>query len=112
MIAADGQLWCYLRQSSKQRRKRYNAYESRGRLAGKRHISTRQKIVEIGRTHDHIEIDTVMGRGSRHCIVTIVERKSGYVMIGKLKDRTTRSLNKRCIQLLHRERAPTKTPTS
>jgi IS30 family transposase len=41
-----------------------------------------------------------------------VERKSGYVLIGKLNDRTTRSLNKRCIKLLHRERAKFKTITA
>ena len=110
--AMGGKLWRHLRQASKRRRKRYNAYDSRGRLAGKRHISERPKIVESRRTREHLEIDTVMGAGSKHCIVTIVERKSGYVMIGKLKDRTTRSLNQRCIQLLEREAAKFKTITA
>ena len=110
--ALGGRLWRYLRQASKRRRKRYKAYDSRGRLAGKRHISERPKIVETRRTREHVEIDTVMGTGSKHCIVTIVERKSGYVMIGKLRDRTTRSLNERCIQLLHREQAQFKTVTA
>jgi len=110
--AAGGQLWRYLRQSSKRRRKRYNAYDSRGRLAGKRHISERPKVVETRRTRDHVEIDTVIGRGSKDCIVTIVERKSGYVLIGKMRDRTTRSLNRRCIKLLDREPAKFKTITA
>lgn len=110
--AAGGQLWRHLRQSIKQRRKRYKAYDSRGRLAGKRHISERPKIVETRRTREHIEIDTVIGKGSKDCIVTMVERKSGYVLIGKLKDRTTRSLNKRTIQLLNREAAVFKTITA
>jgi len=110
--AAGGQLWRHLRQASKRRRKRYNAYDSRGRLAGKRHISERPKIVESRRTREHVEIDTVIGKGSKDCIVTIVERKSGYVLIGKLKDRTTRSLNKRTIRLLNREPARFKTITA
>lgn len=110
--AAGGQLWQYLRQASKRRRKRYNAYDSRGRLAGKRHISERPKIVESRRTLEHLEIDTVMGADSKDCIVTLVERKSGYVMIGKLNDRTTCSLNQRCIQLLEREPATFKTITA
>ena len=110
--AAGGQLWRHLRQSTKRRRKRYSAYDSRGRLAGKRNISERPKIVETRRTRDHVEIDTVVGRGSKDCIVTIVERKSGYVLIGKLKDRTTRSLNKRSIKLLNRETAKFKTITA
>lgn len=107
-----GRLWRHLRQASKRRRKRYNAYDSRGRLAGKRMITERPKGVESRRTREHLEIDTVMGTGSKHCIVTIVERKSGYVMIGKLRDRTTRSLNKRCIQLLERESVRFKTVTA
>jgi IS30 family transposase len=110
--AAGGLLWRHLRQSSKRRRKRYNAYDSRGRLAGKRHISTRPKIVETRRTKQHLEIDTVHGTGSKDCIVTIVERKSGYVLIGKMKDRTTRSLNKRCIKLLNKEPTKFKTITA
>lgn len=109
---AGGMLWKHLRQASKQRRKRYRAYDSRGRLANKRHISERPASVESRRIRGHWEIDTVMGKGSTHCIVTLVERKSGYVVIGKLKDRTTRSLNKRCIKLMKREPAPFRTITA
>lgn len=36
-----GTLWTHLRVVTKKYRKRYGAYDSRGRLAGKRHISTR-----------------------------------------------------------------------
>lgn len=110
--ATGGKLWQHLRQASKRRRKRYSAYDSRGRLAGKRHISERPKIVESRRTLEHLEIDTVMGADSKDCIVTLVERKSGYVMIGKLNDRTTCSLNLRCIQLLEREPATFRTITA
>lgn len=110
--ADGGTLWRHLRQASKQRRKRYNAYDSRGRLANKRHITERPDSVETRRFRGHWEIDTVMGKDSKHCIVTIVERKSGYVVIGKLKDRTTRSLNKRCIKLINRELAGFKTITA
>jgi IS30 family transposase len=41
-----------------------------------------------------------------------VERKSGYVLIGKLPDRTTRSLNQRCIKLQKREPTQFKTITA
>ena len=103
--AAGGQLWRHLRQSSKQRRKRYNAYDSRGRLAAKRNIAERPESVETRRFLGHWEIDTVVGRGSKDCIATLVERKSGYTLIGKLPDRTTKSLNQRCIKLIDRESA-------
>ena len=81
-------------------------------MAGKRNISERPKIVVTRRTRDHVEIDTVVSRVSKDCIVTIVERKTGYVLNGKLKNRTTRSLNQRCIKLLHREPAKYQTITA
>lgn len=100
--ANGGNLWRFLRQSPKQRRKRYRAYDSRGRMADKRHISERPKSVESRLTKGHWEIDTVMGHGSNDCIVTLHERKTGFVLIGKLKDRTTTSLNKRTVSLINR----------
>lgn len=98
--ANGGELWKHLRQSTKQRRKRYAAYDSRGRLASKRHISERPKSVDERKTRGHWEIDTVMGKGSKHCIVTLVERMTGYTLIGQLDDRTTATLNKRTIKLM------------
>ncbi|MCB1733544.1 MAG: IS30 family transposase [Gammaproteobacteria bacterium] len=100
--AAGGDLYRHLRQAGKQRRKRYGAYDSRGRLAGKRHISERPKGVEGRRRFGHWEIDTVLGKGSKHCIVTVVERKSGYLMIGQLNARTTAELNARTAKLIAR----------
>lgn len=107
-----GNLWTHLRQSPKRRRKRYKAYDSRGRLANKRHISERPASVEIRKYKGHWEIDTVHGRGSSHCIVTLLERKTGYVMIGKLPNKTTASLNKKTISLIGREPLGFKTITS
>lgn len=107
-----GHLWTHLRQSPKLRRKRYRSYDSRGRMAGKRHISERPKSIEGRRYRGHWEIDTVMGKGSKDCIVTLVERKTGYLMIGKLADRTTRNLNKRTLALIARDPRAFKTITA
>src|SRR5256885_15658661 len=84
-------------------RKRYRSYDSRGRLAGKRHISERPTRVLTRRRIGDWEIDTVMGHGNQHCLVTLVERKSGYVLIGKLEARTTQQLNQRTIRLTQRD---------
>jgi len=110
--ADGGTLWTHLRQSTKQRRKRYRAYDSRGRLADKRHISERPPSVETRRYRGHWEIDTVMGTGSTDCIVTIVERKSGFIQIGKLSDRSTKSLNKKVIRLIGRDPGSFRTITA
>lgn len=110
--AEGGNLWTYLRQAPKRRRKRYNAYDSRGRLTDKRHISERPHSVETRKYKGHWEIDTVHGRGSNHCIVTLLERKTGYVMIGKLPDKSTVALNKKTINLINRNPLDFKTITA
>jgi len=100
-----------LRQAGKRRRKRYGAYDSRGRLAGKRHISERPTAVE-DRTHvGHWEIDTIVGLG-RPCVVTLVERVTGYVMIGKLRAHTVAELNRAALHLIASAPLPVLTITA
>ena len=86
-----GALYTHLRGARKRRRKRYGAYDSRGRLAGKRSISERPAEVEARGRVGHWEADTVAGTGSKDCVVTLVERKTGLVLVGKLSDRTKES---------------------
>ena len=107
-----GRLYTHLRGARKRRRKRYGAYDSRGKLAGKRLISERPPAVETRRQAGHWEIDTVMGRGSKDCIVSLVERRSGLLLIGKLADRTTASLNRRVIRLIGRHEGAFQTVTA
>lgn len=95
-----GSLYLYLRQFPKRRRKRYRSYDSRGRLAGKRHISERPLEVEARQALGHWEMDTVMGHGSKDCILSLVERVSGVVLIGKLRDRTAEVTTARAIELI------------
>ena len=109
---SGGFLYTHLRGARKRRRKRYGSYDSRGRLAGKRLISERPPAVETRRQLGHWEIDTVMGTGSKDCIVSLVERKTGLLLIGKLKDRTTASLNRRVIGIIKRHEGRFETITS
>src|SRR5919202_272899 len=95
-----GALYTHLRGSCKRRRKRYGAYDSRGRLAGKRMISQRPPEVEARVSVGHWEADTVAGAGSKDCVLTLVERKTGLVLIGKLSDRTARGLSLRLTRLI------------
>ena len=107
-----GQLFKHLRQSNKKRRKRYGAYDSRGILARKRHISERPKSAEnISRT-GHWEIDTVMGGRDLHCIVTLVERKTKFTKICKLSCRSVSELNSKVIKMIAQSTHPIKTITS
>ena len=109
---AGGQLYRELRHRYK-RRKRHYGLERRGRLQGKRMIDERPAEIEIRNLVGHWEIDTVKGAGSeKPCIVTMVERASGYVLIGKLPNGTTRATNRRIIALIRRARLPCLTITS
>jgi IS30 family transposase len=95
-----GLLHTHLRGARKRRRKRYGAYDSRGRLAGKRLIAERPPEVETRQQVGHWEADTVMGTGTKDCVATLVERKTGLVLIGKLADRTAGSLSRRLTRLI------------
>ena len=101
--AAGGTLYKHLRCATKKRRKRHNSYDSRGRLAGKRHISERPQWIDKRKSTGHWEVDTVVGTGSKDCVATLVERKTGLTMIGKLPDRCKLSMSKRLRSLIRRE---------
>ena len=104
-LRGGGTLHQHLRGARKSCRKRYGRYDSRGRLAGKRMIGERPRSVERRRQTGHWEIDTMMGESpgqNSHCVLTLVERKSGYVMIGKLQARTAAETNRALLSLLAR----------
>jgi IS30 family transposase len=106
-----GALYRHLRGAQKQRRKRYGSYDSRGRLAGKRSIGQRPAIADTRQQIGHWEGDTLLGAGDRHCLLSLVERKTGYVVLGKLRARTTAEVNRRAAQLICRQNHPVRTIT-
>ena len=98
-----GSLWTHLRQAGKKRRKRYGAYDSRGRLAGKRHISERSAEIETRTVPGHWEIDTVVGPDKgRHSIVTLVERMTGFLVMGKIERHNATECAEKVIELVSR----------
>lgn len=99
-----GSLYKYLRQYSKKRRKRYRSYDSRGLLAGKRHISERPDVANKRLRIGDWETDTMLGARDKHCIMTLVERKTGYTLIGKLNNRTKEELNRVATMLIRKHK--------
>lgn len=83
-----GQLWKHMRHMSKPWRKRRSSPRTRGRLVGKRHISERPASVERRGEYGHCEGDMVLGLDGKHCVLTMVERKTGLVSIQKMSART------------------------
>ncbi len=109
---AGGALYRHLRGARKQRRKRYGRYDSRGRLAGKRPISARPAAVEARTEVGHWEADTMLGAGQAGpCVLSLVERKTGYLVLGKLQQRTSAAVNRRTQSLIHAQPHPVRTIT-
>jgi IS30 family transposase len=109
---ADGTLHHHLRGARKQRRKRYGRYDSRGRLAGKRPITTRPAAAAARAEIGHWEADTVLGAGQAGaCVLSMVDRKTGYVVLGKLCQRTSAAVNERARQLIDAQPHPVRTIT-
>ncbi|MGH8630461.1 MAG: IS30 family transposase [Burkholderiales bacterium] len=98
---AGGTLYQHLRGARKQRRKRYSRYDSRGRLAGKRAITERPGAIEARQELGHWEADTMLGASQAGpCVLSLVERKSGYLLLGQLRQRTSAAVNARAHQLI------------
>lgn len=109
---AGGRLYQYLRVAHRQRRKRYGAYDSRGRLAGKRHITDRPADCARRSHIGHWEMDTVLGAGSRACVLSVVERKCGFLLLGKLAARTMQATTPCAVTLIERHRSRIATMTA
>jgi IS30 family transposase len=63
--------------------------EKRGKLTGCVSIRGRGKVIDQRRRYGDWEGDTIVGKGRRSALVTLVERKSGYVRIGRIDDMTS-----------------------
>jgi len=80
--AQGGVLWKSLR-CQKQKRKRYaSGRDRRGQIPNRRPLSERPLHIEARRQVGHWECDTVIGASHKGAVVTMVERKSGYAVLG------------------------------
>jgi transposase, IS30 family len=103
-VAADrkagGSLWKRLRQSQKTRRKAYGSGKRRCRIPERVGIEQRPAEVAERKQAGHWEADTMMASGGR--LATCVERKSRYVLIGRLPDGRAAQFNAAAIRLFKR----------
>ena len=65
--------------------------ERRGKLRDVVRIDGRPDVINRRRRYGDWEGDTLVGKGRRSALVTLVERKSGYTRIGRADDLTARS---------------------
>jgi IS30 family transposase len=107
-----GTLHQHLRCAQKHCRKRYGHYDSRGRLAGKRMIGERPAAANARREIGHWEGDTILGDGqAAPCVLSLVERKTGFLALGKLERRTGVCVNRRARRLIRAQRHRVQTIT-
>ena len=72
--------------------------EKRGKLSDCVRIDGRPEVINRRRRYGDWEGDTMVGKGRRNALVTLVERKSGYARIGRtdnMKAETTRRVAER-----------------
>jgi len=96
---SGGLLWKHLR-CRKKRIKRYGSYEKRGQIPNRTSIDKRPQVVtERSRLGDW-EADTIIGKGRKGAIVTLVDRKSRYLRMGLVSQRTKEAVKEKIISLL------------
>ena len=96
---AGGRLYRHLR-CQKKRRKRYGSYDRRGNLPNRVSIDQRPEVVDQRTRFGDWEVDTILGKGRRHAIVTLTERKSRLALLRKVDRRTANLVGEAVIHLL------------
>lgn len=108
-----GTLYQHLRQGHHRRRKRYERRRPRGRRLGRRSIIERSPRVDARVEVGHWEIDTLMGASpSGPCVLSLVERATGYTALGLLRARTAAEVTARTIELLRAQPRRVRTITA
>jgi IS30 family transposase len=87
-----GQLYLHLRQRRRLYRKRYGSHDRRGQLRNRISISERPAEAETRERVGDWEGDTVHGKGGN--LVTLVDRKSGYLSAYPVQRRTRRQVTR------------------
>jgi len=88
---SGGDLYRCLR-CQKVQRKRYGIYSRRGTIPNQVSIDERPAIVDSKRRFGDWEGDTVIGKGHRGALVTLVERKSLYTVIQSVLHKTAKAV--------------------
>ncbi len=96
---AGGDLHRHLR-CQKKRRKRYGSYGRRGKIKNRVSIDQRPAIVDTRQRLGDWEVDTIIGKGHRHAIVSLTERKSRLALLKKVERKTAQAVADAVIELV------------
>ena len=98
-----------LRHRGKRRRKR-SGEERRGKIYISHNIEERPIEAEERSVVGHFEADTVVGKQGKACLVTLVDRKSRYLLCGKADGKNAEDVGKTIERLLMGKQALSVTP--
>jgi len=107
-----GKLYKYLRHKNKKYHCRSNDYQARGTIIDRVMIDKRPKIVEKKNRIGDLEIDTVVGKDHKGFLVTVVDRKSKFVLIKNVPTKEAKIVTDALIEMIQPIKAITKTITS
>jgi IS30 family transposase len=107
-----GKLYKYLRHKNKKYHCRSNNYKARGTIIDRVMIDKRPKIVEKKNRIGDLEIDTVIGKDHKGALVTVVDRKSKFVLIKNVPSKEASIVTKALIEMIQPIKAIAKTITS
>ena len=108
--ANGGSLYRYLR-CQKQRKKRYGHYDKRGTLVNQTWIDERPECVEDRHRIGDWEGDTIVGARHKGVLVSLVERKSRFTVLGHSRSKTMTEVGNQIIVRLNRLKGKVKTIT-
>lgn len=96
----DGNLHLQLRRQGRRYRKRGNAKDTRGIIKNRVDISMRPSIVDQKTRFGDLEFDTVIGKNHKGALLTMNDRATGLVFIGKLAGKEANPLTEKAIEIL------------
>ena len=85
---------------NKKKRKRYGKHDFRGKIPNRIGIEQRPKIVETKKRIGDWEADTLIGQHHRGAVVSIVERKSQFTLLGQVTYKTADAVQKQMVEQL------------
>lgn len=95
-----GDLYKNLRTAQRKRRKKYGGLKPNHTLKNRVSIDLRPTVVNNKERFGDWEIDTIMGKNNKGAILTVVERKSAFLLMAKLNGKNATELAKSTIRLL------------
>lgn len=95
-----GTLFTHLRRKGRRYRKRGSSKDSRGQIVGRVGIEKRPKEADNRSEFGHLEVDTIIGQNHKGAIITLNDRASGMLWMGKVNTKDAETVKIKLSQML------------